>query len=148
MKPEISTYISSLTGAANLAICRLLGSGKRKQSLGHGDIQRRIYANVKSNNISFQIFVYSRSKHLPSYFRPYNLQDIHVGRKITIRFIIWYIEYTHRRQSGDGCLWQPRTRRGERELWIIQSKQKKRRREPNKRENYCARISRIQKTRI
>ena len=31
-----------------------------------------------------------------------------------------------------GCLWQPRTRREERELWIIQSKPKKRRREETK----------------
>ena len=61
MKPEIPTHIPPpLTGAANLAICRLLGSGKRKQSLGHGDIQRMIYANVKSNKILFQIFVSHR----------------------------------------------------------------------------------------
>ena len=58
IKLEISTHISPpLTGAANLAICRLLGSGKRKQSLGHKEIHWGIYANLKSNNTLFQIFV-------------------------------------------------------------------------------------------
>ena len=54
MRPKISMQIPPLTGAANVTICHLSGSGKRKQSLGDRDISGHIYKYVMPHIILLQ----------------------------------------------------------------------------------------------
>ena len=98
MRPKIPMQIPPLTGAANVTICHLSGSGKCKQSLGDRDIYGT-FKTMLCHRQSFFFFEYSclvsSLKNIPSLYSWNSLENIHCVRKCYVSpggLLNWRIE--------------------------------------------------------